>query len=73
MLFLNLKIAGRGRYHECMKMLVSSVCLLSRQIILCQNGLSFLWQKETIFIYFMVITFAVYEREQNWPPQTTRH
>ena len=33
-----------------------------------RNGLSFLWRKETIFIYFMVITFAVYEREQNWPP-----
>ena len=32
-----------------------------------RNGLSFLWRKETIFIYFMVITFAVYEREQNWP------
>ena len=32
-----------------------------------RNGLSFLWQKETIFIYFMVITFAVYEREQIGP------
>ena len=24
-----------------------------------RNGLSFLWRKEAIFIYFMVITFAV--------------
>ena len=38
-----------------------------------RNSLSFLWRKETIFIYFMVITFVVYEREQNWPPQTTPH
>ena len=38
-----------------------------------RNGLSFLWRKETIFFYFMVITFAVYEREQNWPPQTAPH
>ena len=30
-------------------------------------------QKETIFISFTLITFAVYEREQNWPPQTVPH
>ena len=53
-----------------------TVCVLSRQIILCQNAtgdLSFLWRKKTIFIYFMVISFAVYERDQNLPPQTTPH
>ena len=49
-------------------------CLLSREIIICQNAtgnLSFSWRKETIFIGFTAITFAVYEREQNWSPQTT--
>ena len=30
-------------------------------------------KKNTIFIYFMVISFAVYERDQNLPPQTTPH
>ena len=25
------------------------------------------------FIYFTLITFAEYEREQNWPPQTAPH
>ena len=37
------------------------------------GNLLFLWRKETIFIYFTLITFAVYEREQNWPPQTAPH
>ena len=53
-----------------------TVCVLSRQIILCQNAtgnLSFIWQKIYIFMYSKVITFVVYEREQNWPPQTTPH
>ena len=52
------------------------VSLLSRQISLCKNAtrnVSFLCRKETIFIYFTVITFVVYEKEQNWPPQTTPH
>ena len=49
------------------------VCLLSRQRSLCKNAtgnLPFLWQKETIFIYFTVIIFEVYERKQNWSPKT---
>ena len=48
------------------------VCLLIRQISLCKNAtgnLSFLRRKETIFIYFTVIIFVVYEREQNWCPR----
>ena len=52
------------------------VSLLSRQKSLCKNAtrnVSFLCGKETIFIYFTVITFVVYEKEQNWPPQTTPH
>ena len=52
------------------------VFLLSHQIILCRNAtgnLSFLCRKETIFIYFTVISFVVYEKEQNWPPRTTPH
>ena len=52
------------------------VCLLSRQISLCKNAtgnLSFLWEKETIFIYVTIIIFVVYERKQSWSPQTTPH
>ena len=48
------------------------VVLLSHQIIICQNATSniFSWRTETIFFfYFTVITFAVYERAQNWPSQ----
>ena len=48
------------------------VCLLICQIGLCKNAtgnLSFLRRKETIFIYFTVIIFVVYEREQNWCPR----
>ena len=37
------------------------------------GNLLFLSQKQTIFIYFTLITFADYEREQNWPPQTAPH
>ena len=41
----------------------------------CQNAtgnLSFLWRKETMSIYFTLITFAVYEREQNFCPKFGR-
>ena len=37
------------------------------------DNLLFLSQKQTIFIYFTLITFADYERGQNWPPQTAPH
>ena len=54
MIFLNINMAGWGRYHECINMLASRDCLSpSRQIILCQNAtgnLSFL-------------------RRTNWPPK----
>ena len=54
MIFLNINMAGWGRYHECINMLASRDCLSpSRQIILCQNAtgnLSFL-------------------RPTNWPPK----
>ena len=46
------------------------VFLLSHQIILCRNAtgnLSFLCRKETIFIYFTVITFVVYEKNKTGP------
>ena len=48
------------------------VVLLSHQIIICLNAtsnISFSWRTETIFFYFTAITFAVYERVQNWPSQ----
>ena len=41
----------------------------------CQNAtgnLSFLWQKGTKLITFKLITFAVYEREQNFCPKFER-
>ena len=41
----------------------------------CQNAtgnLSFLWQKGTKLINFTLITFAVYEREQNFCPKFER-
>ena len=49
------------------------VVLLSHQKIIFQNAtsnISFSRRTETIFFfYFTVITFAVYERTQNWPSQ----
>ena len=37
------------------------------------DQLIFLHGVKKLLIYFTVISFAVYVREQNWPPQTTPH
>ena len=45
------------------------------QVTRCQNAtgnLSFIWQKGTKLINFTLITFAVYEREQNFCPKFQR-